>query len=181
MVALGLVLLVSLTVAFGAEALLDRLVMAAGGDGLTATRWFMALVGFVFGFAVNTLFAVAVLTLLPRLRVPWRRVLVPAVVIAIGVEGLTSMGRLVVARAEANPAFQVVAGAAGLLVFLLILNQLILFAAALTATGTGGRVVDLATGQRLDADAPARPRPTVSQRPDPDRDVTPQQPTTPSP
>ncbi|GAA3515666.1 hypothetical protein FHR32_007576 [Streptosporangium album] len=36
------------------------------------------------------------------------------------------------------------AGAVALLVFLKILNQLILFAAALTATGTTGDIVDLA-------------------------------------
>jgi membrane protein len=39
-----------------------------------------------------------------------------------------------------------VAGAVGLLVFLSLLNQLILFAAALTATSTVGTVTDLATG-----------------------------------
>lgn len=60
------------------------------------------------------------------------------------------------ASAEANPAFQLVAGATGLLVFLLILNQLILFGAALTATDTRGRVRGLATGQRLPTDE-ARP------------------------
>jgi hypothetical protein len=47
---------------------------------------------------------------------------------------------------ESNPAYQVVAGAVGLLVFLNLLNQLILFAAALSATSTNGLVTDLAAG-----------------------------------
>ncbi|MGH3681402.1 MAG: ribonuclease BN, partial [Natronosporangium sp.] len=74
--------------------------------------------------------------------------------ITAGLELITSVGRQVVARAETNPAFQLVAGAAGLLVFLLILNQLILLAAALTATSNRGRVTDLATGHPLPADTP---------------------------
>jgi membrane protein len=157
LVALGMTLLVSLTIGLGAEVLLDRLVVAVGGDDLALTRRLLAAAGFVFGLAVNTLFSVAVLSLLPRLRMPLRRVLPPAVVIVIGVEVLTSSGRLVVARAEANPAFQVVAGTAGLLVFLLILNQLILYAAAIAATGTGGLVRDLATGQQLSPDGDGSP------------------------
>jgi membrane protein len=154
LVALGLVVTVSVTVAFGTEALLERLIASAGGDHLAPTQWLMAVVRFALGLTVNTLLSIAVLTLLPRLRMPLRRVLVPALLIAVGLELLNSMGRLVVARAEHNPAFQVVAGTAGLLVFLLILNQLILFAAALTATGTGGPVKDIATG-RLVTDEPS--------------------------
>ncbi len=154
LVALGLVVTVSVTVAFGTEALLERLIVAAGGGQLAPAQSLLAVVRFTLGLTVNTLLSIAVLTLLPRLRMPLRRVLVPALLIAVGLEVLNSIGRLVVARAEHNPAFHVVAGAAGLLVFLLILNQLILFAAALTATGTGGPVKDIATG-RLVSDEPS--------------------------
>jgi membrane protein len=80
---------------------------------------------------------------------PLHRVLPPALLITAGLELLTSLGRLLVTRAETNPAFQLVAGAAGLLVFLLIINQLILFGAALTATSGVGQVTDLATRQRV--------------------------------
>jgi membrane protein len=75
-----------------------------------------------------------------------RRVLGPTLVVAAGLEVLKTAGRLYVQRTEANPAYQVVAGAVGLLVFLNLLNQLILFAAALTATSTRGPVTDLAAG-----------------------------------
>lgn len=146
---LGVLATVSLTIAFGTEALLGWLVERVGGGDLRVAQWFLAAVRFGFGLAVNILLSVAVLTLLPRLRMAVRRVLPPALLIATGLELLTSASRLVVARAEANPAFQVVASAAGLLVFLLILNQLVLYAAALSATGDGGEVFDLATRQPL--------------------------------
>lgn len=146
---LSILLAVSLTVAFGAEALLGWLLRAAGAGDLAAAQWLLGAVRFVLGLGVNILLAGAVLTLLPRLRMALRRVLLPAVLIAAGAWALTTVGRLVVDRAESNPAFQVVAGAAGLLVFLLVLNQLILFAAALTATSGTGRVTDVATGREL--------------------------------
>lgn len=146
---LGVLVALSLSTAVGAEALLERLLDAVGGGDLAPSRWLLATTRFTLGLAVNTLLSIAVLTLLPRLRMPLHRVLPPALLITAGLELLTSLGRLLVARAETNPAFQLVAGAAGLLVFLLIINQLILFGAALTATSGVGQVTDLATGQRV--------------------------------
>lgn len=63
---------------------------------------------------------------------------------AVGLELLKTLGRLYVQRTEANPTYQIVAGAVGLLVFLNAVNQMVLFAAALTATSTAGRPADLA-------------------------------------
>lgn len=142
---LGLLLAVSLAGAFLTTALAGSLVSAAG-TGTTPARWLLATVGFVLGVGVNTLLSIAVLTALPRLRMPLRRVLGPALLVAAGLEGLKTVGRLYVQRTEANPTYQVVAGAVGLLVFLNVVNQLILFAAALTATATAGPVIDMASG-----------------------------------
>ena len=61
-----------------------------------------------------------------------------------GLELLKTLGRLYVQRTEANPTYQLVAGSVGLLVFLNAVNQVVLFAAALTATSTAGRPADLA-------------------------------------
>ncbi len=143
LVGLGLLLAASLAVAFATTALAGRLVSAAG-TGVAPARWLLAMVGFVLGIGVNALLSIAVLTGLPRLRMPLRRVLGPALLVAAGLELLKTLGRLYVQRTEANPTYQVVAGAVGLLVFLNVVNQLILFAAALTATGTAGQVTDLA-------------------------------------
>ena len=146
---LGLLLAISLSLAFGAEALLEWLLDTTGTNQRPASGWLLATARFGLGLAVNLLLSIAVLTALPRLRMTIRRVLPAALLVTGGLELLTSLGRLVVERAQANPAFQLVAGAAGLLVFLVILNQLILYSAALTATATTGPVKDLATGQRL--------------------------------
>src|SRR5678809_1744322 len=94
----------------------------------------------------STLLYIAILTGLPRLRMRLGRVLGPALLVAAGMEILKTVGRLYVQHTEANPAYQIVAAAVGLLVFLNLLNQLILFAAALSATSTHGTVTDLAAG-----------------------------------
>jgi membrane protein len=102
-------------------------------------------VGFVLGVAVNTRLAVAVLTGLPRLRMRPRRVIGPALLVAAGLEVIKTIGAFFIQRAQSSPAYQVVAAAVGLLFFLNVLNQLILFATALTATSTLGTVTDLAS------------------------------------
>lgn len=158
---LGLLLAASLAVAFTTTALASRLVNAAGTGGIPA-RWLLATVGLVLGIGVNTLLSIAVLTGLPRLRMPLRRVLGPALFVAVGLELLKTLGRLYVQRTEGNPTYQVVAGAVGLLVFLNAVNQLVLFAATLTATSTAGKVTDLAAGPTHDARPPG-PRPSDDQ------------------
>jgi membrane protein len=152
LVGLGLLLAVSLAVAFASTALAGRLFNAVGAHADPA-RWLLAAVGFVLGLGVNTLLSIAALTALPRLRMPIRRVLGPALLVAGGFELLKTLGRLYVQRTQANPTYQVVAGAVGLLVFLNVVNQLVLFAAALAATATTGRVIDLAADPTQDTPA----------------------------
>lgn len=156
LVGLGLLLAVSLAAAFGSAALAGRLVDAVGA-GAAPARWLLALVGLALGLGVNTLLSMAVLTALPRLRMPLRRALGPALFVAVGVELLKTLGQLYVGRIEANPTYQVVAGAVGLLVFLNIVNQLLLFAATLTASSTNGVVVDLAARPVRDRPPPDPP------------------------
>jgi membrane protein len=153
LVGLGLLLAASLAVTFATTAVANRLVSAAG-TGATSARWLLATLGLVLGLGVNTLLSMAVLTALPRLRMSLRRVLGPALLVAAGMELLKTLGRLYVQRTEANPTYQVVAGAVGLLVFLNVVNQLVLFAATLTATSTVGQVTDLATRTTRDATPP---------------------------
>ena len=150
---LGLVLAASLAAAVGAENLLSWLLLVATGADGPSGQWLLGPAGFALGIGVNTLLYVAVLTGLPRLRMRLGRVLGPALLVAAGLELLKTVGRLYVQRTESNPAYQVVAGAVGLLVFLNLLNQLILFAAALSATSTRGPVTDLAAGPTPDRTA----------------------------
>jgi membrane protein len=95
-------------------------------------------------FLVNLTLASALLAAVPRLRLSPRRLLPAALVVAAGIQLLNTVGRLVIARSEQRPAYYLVAGAVGLLVYLYLLNQLIIFGAALAATSTGGTVTDLA-------------------------------------
>lgn len=147
LIGLGLLLAASLATALATTALANRLIDTASTDAPPA-RWLLATVGLVAGIAVNTLLSAAMLTALPRLRMPPRRVVPPALLVALGLELLKTVGALYVQRTEANPTYHVVAGTVGLLVFLNVVNQLILFAAALTATSTHGEVTDLAVRHR---------------------------------
>jgi membrane protein len=139
---LGLLLATSLAVAYVTTITVNRLVDAANTDA-TPSRWLLGAVGLLLGIGVNTALAAGMLTGLPRVRMPLRRVLGPAVLVALGLELLKTIGSLYVQRTEANPTYQLVAGSVGLLVFLNAVNQMVLFAAALTATSTTGRPADL--------------------------------------
>jgi membrane protein len=140
-------------VAYLTTSVANRLVDAAGTEA-TPSRWLLATVGLVLGLGVNTALAAGMLTGLPRVRMPLRRVLGPALLVAVGLELLKTLGRLYVQRTEANPTYHLVAGSVGLLVFLNAVNQLVLFAAALTATSETGRPADLAADGEEDATPP---------------------------
>jgi membrane protein len=142
---LGVLLTASLSVAYLTTAAANRAVDAAD-TAATPSRWLLATVGLVVGIAVNTVLAAGMLTGLPRIRMPVRRVLVPALLVAVGLELLKTIGRLYVQATEVNPTYHLVAASVGLLVFLSAVNQMVLFAAALTATSTAGQPADLATG-----------------------------------
>jgi membrane protein len=158
LVGLGLLLVISLAVAFVSTAVAGRLVTTVNVDAGPA-RGLLAAVGVLAGVAVNTVLSMAMLTGLPRLRMPVRRVLGPALLVALGLELLKTLGRFYVQHTEANPTYQVVAGAVGLLVFLNVVNQLVLFAAALTATSHTGQVSDLADRSTRTTGDPRPPSP----------------------
>lgn len=152
---LGLLLAASLAVAYATTRAAGGLVDAADTD-VALSRWLLSAVGLLLGLGVNTVLACGALTGLPRVRMPVRRLLGPAVLVAVGIEVLKTLGRLYVQHTEANPTYQLVAGSVGLLVFLNAANQLVLFAAALTATSTTGSPADLAAEGDEDED-PAEP------------------------
>jgi membrane protein len=142
---LGVLLSLSLTIAFAAEWVLTWLAVNTVGVDATPAQWVLSPAAVVLRFAVNTVLAMALLTGPPRLRLPLRRMIGPALVITIGLEILKTVGQALLNLTAANPAYQVVAGAVAMLLFLKVLNQLILFATALAATSTTGDVTDLAS------------------------------------
>ncbi|MFC0004698.1 YhjD/YihY/BrkB family envelope integrity protein [Micromonospora siamensis] len=121
------------------ESLLRFLLRSTGSVGLTT-------ISAVLSVLVNAVLATALLVAVPRLRMSRRRLRPVVLVVAVGITLLNTVGRYYVVRTERNPAYTVVATAVGLLLYLYLLNQLVLFGAALAATSPYGRVVDLAEG-----------------------------------
>jgi membrane protein len=154
---LGILLSASLAVVYLTNSAANRAVDAADA-GATPSRWLLATVGLLLGIGVNMLLAAGMLTGLPRVRMPVRRVLGPALLVAVGLELLKTIGRWYVQGIEANPTYHLFAGSVGLLVFLNAVNQMVLFAAALTATSTAGRPADLAADDDDDETPAARGR-----------------------
>jgi len=143
LVGLGLLLTLSLTVADWVESLLWSI-----APEYVSPLWqdALRLAGPVVGFFVNLVLAAGALAALPRLRIPFRRLLPPLLILGFGTTLLTTIGRYYIARTEDNPAYTLVAGTVGALLFLFLFGQLVLFSAAIAATDTRGHVVDLAAG-----------------------------------
>jgi membrane protein len=120
----------------------------------------LSVASFFFTLLLNMVVATALLIAIPRLRIPARRLVPSLVLVAAGITLLNSVGRFFIARSASGPVYQVVAGTVGLLAYLYLFNQVLLFGAALAATGSYGRVVDLATGQVIEEPPLSRPGPS---------------------
>jgi membrane protein len=125
LIGLGLLLALSLWISNGIEALVPK--------------W----CGPILSALVNLVMAAGLLVAVPRLSVSPRRMASPVIVVGLGLTLLTTVGRIYVDHTARNPAYRVVSAAAGLLIFLYLFSQLLLFGAALGATGRGN-VRDLA-------------------------------------
>ncbi|PWR07158.1 ribonuclease BN [Micromonospora acroterricola] len=148
MIGVFVLLGVSVAAVDALESLLRFLLRSTGSVGLTT-------ISAVLSVLINGVLATALLLAVPRLRMSRSRLRPVVVLVAIGITLLNTVGRYYVVRTERNPAYTVVAGAVGLLLYLYLLNQLVLFGAALLATSPRGRVVDLAEGAppaKLDED-----------------------------
>ena len=118
-------------------------------------------VGPILAALVNLVMSAGLLVAVPRLRVTPQRMLTPVLLVGLGITLLTTVGRFYVSHTANNPAYRVVSAAAGLLVFLNLFSQLLLFGAALGATSPHGSVRDLA------ARRPSTPSPSPSPSPAP--------------
>jgi membrane protein len=122
------------------ESLLRWLLGSAGSTGL-------AVLSGALSVLVNLVLATALMVAVPRIKISRRRLRPAILFVAVGITLLNTVGRYWIGRAERNPAYTVVAGAVALLLYLYLLNQLLLFGAAIAATSGYGRVVDLAGGR----------------------------------
>ncbi|MEO3775420.1 YhjD/YihY/BrkB family envelope integrity protein [Micromonospora sp. B11E3] len=142
-VMIGIFVLIGVSVAAvdALESVLRFLLRSTGSLGLTTLSAVLSVV-------VNMVLAAALLVAVPRLRMSRRRLRPVVFTVAVGITLLNTVGRYYVVRTERNPAYTVVTTAVGLLLYLYLLNQLVLFGAALAATSPYGRVVDLAQKPR---------------------------------
>jgi membrane protein len=143
LIGLGVLLTVSVSIAGGVQDLALGLI---GEPSQSALRVLLNQSAALFAGLVDFILGAALLGLVPRLRMSLRRLVPSAVLIAVGLLMLKTAGRWYIGRTQHNPAYQVFAGAIGLLVFMYLFSQLVLFAAALAATSEHGKVVDLAAG-----------------------------------
>jgi membrane protein len=144
LVALGLLAALSLWIIGGIERQLLSL-----APGQVVPGWVRHLLGFtgmLLNWLVNLVLAGALLAGVPRLRMSLRRLLGPALLVAIGFSLLTTIGQYIFAHTRENPAYRLASSVVGLLAFLYVFNQLLLFGSALAATSGFGRVMDLAAG-----------------------------------
>ncbi|MCO8272455.1 YihY/virulence factor BrkB family protein [Actinoplanes sp. TRM 88003] len=104
--------------------------------------------GLLLTVAVNMLLAAALLAAVPRLRMTVRRMAPPVLQVGIGITLLNTVGKSFVGLVQRNPAYGLVGSAVGVLVYLYVFNQLLLFGAAWAATSPHGRVVDLSADDK---------------------------------
>jgi membrane protein len=142
-VLIGILLLLALSQlgVYGLEKLLDWIFANHLGFVVSA-------ISLILTVAVNMLLATALLAAVPRLRMTVRRLIPPVLQVGIGVTLLNTEGKSFVGLVERNPAYGLVASAVGVLVYLYVFNQLLLFGAAWSATSPHGRVVDLSADDK---------------------------------
>jgi membrane protein len=146
---IDLAMLLGLFVLIGAS-LLAVDAIEAGLEWLEGSRLALTIASWILAVLLNLVLASALLVAIPRLRIPARRLVPSLVLLGAGITLLNTVGRFFIARSAAGPVYQLVAGAVGLLAYLYLFNQVLLFGAALAATSSYGRVVDLATGKEID-------------------------------
>ncbi|AGL21042.1 YihY/virulence factor BrkB family protein [Actinoplanes sp. N902-109] len=142
-VLIGILLLLIITVAavYGLEQLLEWLADGRAG-------FLLSLFSTVLTLGLDMLLAAALLAAVPRLRMTVRRMVPPVLQVGIGIYLLNTVGKSFVGLIQRNPAYGLVASAVGVLFYLYVFNQLLLFGAAWAATSPHGRVVDLSADDK---------------------------------
>jgi membrane protein len=140
LVLLGVLLLLAMSqlAVYGLNLLLDWM-----AHGLVRSS-----AGLLLTVAVNMILAAALLAAVPRLRMTVRRMVPPVLQVGIGITLLNTVGKSFVGLVQRNPAYGLVGSAVGVLVYLYVFNQLLLFGAAWAATSPHGRVVDLSADDK---------------------------------
>jgi membrane protein len=134
--AIGLSLLLSLTIAGFGTAYSAQLLDWAGLSRSVTYNLVTKLVSLVVGFLVDLPLFTLVFTGLSGWR-PRKRLLRGVLLASLGFEVLKLVGSVLLVRTTSKPAYATFAVGIGLLVWMYLVNRLVLFAAAWTVTGPG--------------------------------------------
>jgi membrane protein len=140
LIMLGLLMGVSLTAIDGLARLFDLIPESSGAFWLRVASYAVTVL-------VNAMIGFALVTVLPRIHMTPRRLLPVIGITGVGITLLNSVGRYFVQRTEDNPAYVAVTAAVGLLLYLYLFNQIVLWAVSYAATSRRGKVFDLAWGR----------------------------------
>ncbi|HEY2794968.1 MAG TPA: YihY/virulence factor BrkB family protein [Micromonosporaceae bacterium] len=151
MIAIGLLLALSVWVQGGINAEVRPLLLRLTSESVSvdtqdAILRIATVVGWILALFVNCVLAASILSGVSRLRMPVRRLLPSVLLVAIGLSVLSTVGRAYIEYSSRRPAYQVVGGTVALLLFLYLFNQLVLYGAAIAATSSHGKIMDLAAG-----------------------------------
>ncbi|WP_025272831.1 YihY/virulence factor BrkB family protein [Haloglycomyces albus] len=141
----GLSVLLLLTIA--ASAGFHTIVGWLSLDSVIDSPSLLSVLSLATALITDMVLAMVMLIALPRMSMSLRRVLPAALMVAVGLEGLKTIGRLFISNVSDRPAYQAVSTAVGLLLFFYLFNFVLLFAAAWTATSRHGQVRDLYNGR----------------------------------
>ncbi|MFC4334988.1 YihY/virulence factor BrkB family protein [Salininema proteolyticum] len=137
--ALSVLLLLTIAASAGFESIVEWV----GLDRIWQSDTWLQILSVATAVVTDVVLATVMLMALPRLKMAFRRVLPASLMVAIGLEGLKTVGRLYITNVSDRPAYQAVSTAVGLLLFFYLFNIVLLFGAAWTATSDHGQVRDL--------------------------------------
>lgn len=131
---LGLTLLVSVGVTGAAAGATGWVLDHLGLSGNTAAHVLLTVVGLALALTADFLVFLFLLGALPKVGVPRRALWKGAAFGAVGLEILKVVGALLVRRATGNPVYGTFGVMVGLLIWINLVSQLVLFTAAYTVT-----------------------------------------------
>jgi membrane protein len=151
LVALGLLLALSVWVQGGINDQIRPLLLRLTPENVSVDMQedilrIASAIGIILALLVNCVLAASMLSGVSRLRMPLRRLLPSTLLVAVWLSVLSTVGRVYINFSSHRPAFQIVGGTVAVLLFLYLFNQMLLYGAALAATSTHGKVMDLAAG-----------------------------------
>lgn len=131
---LGLTMIASVAVTGVSSSAMGWFLSQIGLQGSTVANVLLRIVGYVLALGVDMAIFLFLLTRLPKVATPRRRVLKGALFGAVGFEILKTVGSLLVKSATHNPVYGVFAVVVGLLIWINYISRFTLFVAAWTVT-----------------------------------------------